>query len=111
MNNYKFCTKNLDKTGYKEFTHPTKGCPGTNPIIQVHTDLNKKVRIEAPWTKDDIGWFCRMVIKAQEGMNAKLKVKILGTGDYAVAAYHQPNSFSSAYNTHGIVENSLLKPF
>ena len=87
INKYKFCTKNLRTTTYKEFTNPSRGCPGANLFTYQHSGLGVIKRMEAPWAASDIGWFCRMTINAKPGMNAKIRVRILGTGDYSVAVY------------------------
>jgi hypothetical protein len=105
MSQYHYCTQFLTTAAYREFTHPSSGCPENTPLIFTHESMESTEVLESSWEEVMTGQFCRMVFRASPELNGKIRVSILNSGETGITVYQQPNAFSSEYTTHGLLEN------
>jgi len=87
-------------------------CPdGNKAKLHTHKEfgLDKKQRIYKTWDWWSTAYNCKISVRAADGINGKLIVKITEVENANVFIYMQPNAFGKDLSdTHGILENNMV---
>lgn len=89
---------------YKYLTCPAANCPNDNNVkIIKHDEFDQQRVDEIKWSFDATGYSfnCKVIVRANSGMNGKLNVELSSVGHQSVHVFWLPNKFDNMYNEDG----------
>lgn len=76
-------------------------------LIELDT-LNKERVVDKSWDMFSKANNCKIVIKAEPTLNAKIILEVIEIESSKVDIFFQPNNFNPNYKSHGLLENNMF---
>lgn len=78
-------------------------------MLHTNTKFNDKKKLYKTWDWWSTAYNCKIAIRAADGLNGKMVVKIVEVDNANAFIYMQPNTFSEELqDSHGILENHMV---